>query len=136
MRYYESMRRLVLASLILGLSACGSGGPTSPQALINVRVSDDIGAPVDRMPVRVTMSAAERFEGSTGRGGTARIEVSGAGTYEVKVIPRDGYLAGPEPLLKTVIVESNGTSTVTFTVHRVGVSTADPKPTECGKIIC
>lgn len=131
MRYYESMRRLVLASLILGLSACSSGGPTSPQGpLINVRVNDDIGVPVNRMPILVTMSAAQRIEGSTGNDGTLQVKVGDPGMYHVRVIPRDGYLAGIEPLLKVVTVEPNEAETVTFTVHRVGVSTADPRPTE------
>jgi|GEM_PF-3204867 len=133
MRYYEGMRRLALASLIIGVSACGSGGPTAPEGpVINVRVSDDIGAPVSRMPIRVVAPAAEQLEGSTRNDGTLEIQVGDPGVYQVRVIPREGYLAGTEPLSKVVTVEPNESVIVLFTVHRAGVSTATPPPTECG----
>jgi hypothetical protein len=123
------MRSVILGLLIAGVSACSSGTPTGPRGpVLNVRVIDDAGAPVDRMPIKVTMSEDSRVDGRTGRDGTADIRLTAAGTYEVRVIPRDGYLAGIEPLSKTVTVEANGAVTLTFTVHRAGVSTADPKP--------
>jgi hypothetical protein len=131
MRYYQGMRRLVLASLIFSASACGSGEPAGPRGpVINIRVNDDIGVPVSRMPILVTRSAAARIEGSTGTDGTLEIHLGDAGTYQVRVIPRDGYLAGVEPLSKVVTVEPDATETVMFTVHRIGVSTADPGPAE------
>jgi hypothetical protein len=131
------MRRLVLASLIFGVSACGSAGPTNPDgALIDVHVSDDIGAPVSRMPVRVIAPAVEQLEGSTRSDGTLQIQVVDPGVYQVKVIPREGYLAGMEPLSKIVSVGPDESVVVTFTVHRAGVSTADPLPNECGHIAC
>jgi hypothetical protein len=131
------MRRLVLASLFFSVSACGSSGPTSPHGqVIDVRVSDDIGAPVDRMPIRVMAPAVDQLEGSTRRDGTLQIQVGDPGVYQVKVIPREGYLAGMEPLSKVVSVEPDESVIVTFTVHRAAVSTADPPPTECGHIAC
>jgi len=123
------MRRIIFGLLVASASACSSGTPTSLLGpVLNVRVIDDIGAPVNRMPIKVTMSEASRIDGRTGNDGTADIRLTQAGTYEVRVIPRDGYLAGIEPLSKTVTVEANGTVTLTFTVHRAGVSTADPGP--------
>jgi len=93
---------------------------------------DDIGAPVNRMPITVTMSETSRIDGRTGSDGIADIRVGEAGTYEVRVIPRDGYLAGVEPLSKTVTVEANDAIVLTFTVHRQGVTTADPPPEPTG----
>ena len=123
------MRSFITGLLIAAVWACSSGTPTSPSGpVLNVRVIDDIGAPVNRMPIKVTMSEASRVDGRTGDDGTADIRLTAAGTYEVRVIPRNGYVAGIEPLSKTVTVEENGAVTLTFTVHRTGVSTADPNP--------
>jgi len=127
------MRIVILGLLIASVSACGSGGPTSASGtVLEVRVMDDIGAPVNRMPITVTMSETSRIDGRTGSDGIADIRVGEAGTYEVRVIPRDGYLAGIEPLSKTVTVEANDAIVLTFTVHRQGVTTADPPPEPTG----
>ena len=127
------MHRVLVALLIVAVSACGSENPAGTEAQsIDVRVIDDIGAPVKRTAIRVMASAESRLEGRTGNDGTAEIRVEYPGSYEVRVIPSEGYLAGTEPLLKTVTVEANGTASVTFTVHRVG-TTAEPKPPEWGR---
>ena len=117
----------MLTSLVAGLVACGSG--TSPDAtVIEVRVRDDIGAPVNRTAVRVSLSESARLDATTRRDGTADIEVGDAGDYLVYVIPSEGYRAGLEPLSRTVTVVPNSKVTVDFIVHRAGVSTAEPPP--------
>lgn len=122
----------MLTSLVGGLVACDSG--TSPDStVINVRVRDDIGAPVNRTAIRVSMSDEARLNATTRRDGTADIEVSDAGEYRVYVIPSAGYTAGQEPLSRVVTVSSNSKVTVDFVVQRAGVSTADPLPIERGR---
>lgn len=127
------MRGVIRGLLIAGVSACSSGSPTSPQGpVLAVRVIDDAGAPVNRMPIAVRMFEATRIDGRTGIDGSADIRLSEAGTYEVRIIPRAGYVGGIEPLSKTVTVEANGSVSLTFTVHREGVSTANPPPEPTG----
>jgi hypothetical protein len=120
------MRRMALIFTLVAAAACSNpAGPNGP--VINVTVRDDIGTPVGRTPVRVIMSTS-RFEAATNRNGNAEIQLVGAGVYDVRVIPRDGYVAGVEPLTKTVSVEPSGSAAVDFTVHRSAVSTGEPPP--------
>lgn len=127
------MRRLVIAGLLAAFSACKpetSAGP-EPTTVINVRVRDDIGAPVDRTQIIVTMSAT-RLDSRTRRDGTADINVGDAGVYMVRVVPRAGYIGEAQPIIKTVRVDSNSTATVDFTLNRAG--TALPNfPTPAGQ---
>jgi hypothetical protein len=121
------MRRFIALSIIVAALAC-SGEATNPAGpVINVRVIDDIGKPVDRTEIHAVMSDL-RHEASTNRDGTARIRVADPGIYEIRVIPRDGYIAGVEPLTKTVTVESTSTAAVEFTVHRGSGSTEEFYP--------
>jgi len=122
------MRNLIVLGLVTTLAACGSSASTEPtgsQSVISVRVVDDIGAPVDRIPVIVTMSAS-RFDGRTSKNGKAGISVSSPGTYSIRVIPRDGYVASLEPTVKSVSVEANATAQVDFTIFRTGNSETNP----------
>ncbi len=115
------MRRLVIAGLLATLAACKSETSTGPQAtsVINVRVRDDSGAPVDRTQIILTMSAT-RLDSHTRKDGTADFNVGEAGVYMVRVVPRAGYLGEAQPIIKTVRVDANTTATVDFTLNRAG----------------
>jgi hypothetical protein len=123
------MRYLILLGLITTVTGCGSSGSTEPtgsQSIIDVTVRDDIGVPVDRIPVIVTMSA-NRIDGRTGSNGKAGISVSSPGTYTIRVVPRDGYAGSLEPTVKSVSVETNATALVDFRLSRTGNSDTNPK---------
>lgn len=119
------MRRTILVTLTVSICACSSSstGPSGP--VINVIVRDENGVPVSRTPIRAVMFATQ-FEATTNGGGTAEIRVSDTGDYDVRVIPRDGYVAGIEPLARTVSVGPDTRVTLDFTVHRVGRSQEPP----------
>jgi hypothetical protein len=123
------MRRLVLAGMTCSAIACGSSQSTEPTAstVITVRVVDDRGAPVDRIPLIVTMSGT-RVDARTGRDGTADVGVTASGTYTVRVVPRAGYAGDAQPIAKNVNVEANSRATVDFTVNRSGISSGDINP--------
>ena len=120
------MRIALLAVLVLALAGCDGGG-TGPESAIVVRVTDEIGGPVDRMPVIVTGPLAHRIDGRTRGDGTIRVAVREAGDYEVRVIPGAFYLGVPGTTSRTVTVGPGGTSMVNFTVHRVSLP-APPAP--------
>jgi hypothetical protein len=120
------MRRLILTLLVAGGIACESSTGTE-SSVISVVVRDDRGAPVDRMPVSATLSST-RVDASTRGDGRAEIRVPEPGTYLVRVLPRAGYVGSTPALSKSVTVDDNVRATVDFTVHREGVSTADPRP--------
>ena len=117
------LRRLVIVGLLSTLVSCKAETPAGPEprAVINVRVRDDIGAPVDRTQIIVTMSAT-RFDSRTKSDGTVDFSVADAGVYMVRVVPRDGYLGDSAPMIKTVSVDSNTTATVDFMLYRAGTS--------------
>ena len=117
------LRRLAIVGLLTALAACKSDTSTgpAPAAVINVRVRDDIGAPVDRTQIIVTMSAT-RLDSHTKSDGTADFSVGHPGIYMVRVVPRDGYLGDTAPMIKTVRVDSNTTATVDFVLNRAGTS--------------
>ena len=122
-------RHFMLMSLVALVTACDSGKGTGPDGtIIAVRVLDDSGKPVSRMPIRVAQTESPLLDASTRSDGTASIEVMAPGVYRVYVVPRAGYLAGREPLSRTVTVAPNSTVTVDFVVQRDGVSTATPPP--------
>ena len=118
------MRQLLLLSLLVSAAACNVGKSTGPSTVINVRVMDEAGAPVARTPVRVMVSPTTRVDAATRGDGTVDIGVD-AGVYQVWVIPRDGYISGPESLLKSVTVNASEKVVVDFTVHRAGGPTTD-----------
>lgn len=121
------MRRLVQLSLLMMLASCDAGRTTRPESpRLTVRVVDDRGIPVSRMPVRVMISSAEPLAASTNLDGRVDISVPVAGVYLVWVVPRIGYLGGTPGLSKSIAVTGAAVALVDFTVHREGVSTADP----------
>ena len=121
------MRIALLSALILGLAGC-DGGSTGPEApAIIVRVVDDIGDPVDRIHVIIALAPADRIDARTRGDGTTRVAVPGAGDYEVRVIPRAGYLGTPGATSRTVTVGPGGTATADFTVHRESLA-PPPRP--------
>ena len=125
------MRRLLVTSLLLIVGACdGSSSTRSDASTISVRVLDDRGVPVNRMPVVARLSASASVSTRTGKDGTAEIHVGDPGLYTVSVIPRDGYFKGLDPLTKSVSVASNAVAAVDFTVYRAGVTTDQPLPRE------
>ena len=75
------------------------------------------------MPVVVRQAGVTLVTTRTDDGGAVDISVPGAGSYEVQVVPRAGYMRGRDPLTKQVSV--NGGGAVQFTVYREGVSTND-----------
>lgn len=123
------MRRLLVFSVAAVLAACSSGGTTGPDAnVINVRVVDDIGTGVGRMPVTAIMSNGASVRGVTREDGTVKIGVADAGTYQVSVVPRDGYLRGVDPLVRTISVSASESASIQFLVSRAGISTAETPP--------
>ena len=125
------MRNLLLIPVLAVAVACSSA--TSPEGtVINVTVRDDRGVAVSRMPVTVSSSSGSRVETRTKGDGTVDVRVAAGGAYSISVVPREGYLAGQDPLLKNVSVAMNETATVGFTVQRSAVSTAEPKPWDFG----
>lgn len=116
------MRHLILASLLVGATACGLWSGSAPDpTVIAVRVVDDRGVPVDRAEVTVTMSGTTRVDAKTRSDGLTVIDVADVGTYLVTVIPRDGYVAGSDPLSKQVTVNANEKPLVTFTLYRASI---------------
>jgi hypothetical protein len=120
--------RLLIPALLLGsLAACGTGGATGPDAtLISVRVRDDRGLSAGRNEVVVLAPAAGSQDARTGADGNADIVLDAPGPYRVTVIPRDGYVAGSDPLTKTITVEAHTRIQVRFTLFR---SSWTPDPT-------
>src|SRR5688500_12674206 len=99
------MRVLVLVVVMVSLIGCDLGGSTGPYLpAIVVRVSDDRGAPADRMPVVVTLSSGRRIETRTGPGGAVRVRLPEAGTHRVTVIPRADYVSPSGALTRNVTV--------------------------------
>jgi hypothetical protein len=122
------MRRLVLASLLVGAVACDSGRGLAPDAsVISVRIRDDTGAPAGRNQVLLTMSAVS-LNASTKGDGTADVTVESAGTYRVTVVPRAGFVGGQAGLTKVVTVVPGSQTVVEFTVNRVGTGPGDVPP--------
>ena len=115
------MRNLLSVVLVSLLAACDPGGRLGPDAtLISVRVRDDAGAAAGRNEVVITRPDAARVDARTGGDGNADIELAGPGTYVVRVIPRAGYVAGTDPLTKTVTVDARTRTELRFTLYRTG----------------
>jgi hypothetical protein len=88
------VRCLIVSSLLICAAACDPGRATrSESTVIRVRLRDDAGAPAGVNQVIVTPSAGARVDARTLGDGTADIRVAGAGSFQVQVIPRAGYLA-------------------------------------------
>lgn len=116
------MRRLILVPLLVGAASCDIWGGASPDAtVIAVRVRDDRGWPVNRAEVTATILDSTHVHAKTRSDGAVVIDVADVGTYLVTVIPRDGFVAGSDPLSKQVTVVANARATVDFTLYRVGV---------------
>jgi len=113
---------MVAVVALVGAAACGSpSGPSGPRLSVSVR--DDAGLTIERMPVTVRQAGVTLVTTRTDDRGVVDIAVPGAGSYEVQVVPRAGYIRGRDPLTKQVSV--NGGGSVQFTVYREGVSTYD-----------
>lgn len=122
------MRKLLLLPLLMGAAACDLGSSTEPQvAVINVRVVDDRGVPVNRAELSVQLSSASRVDAKTGSDGTANVGVATAGTYQVSVVPRAGFLSGTEGSSRTIVVAPNSRTTVEFKLYREGVVPEGPR---------
>ena len=123
------MRRLLVLSVAAAMAACSSGGSTGPAAnVINVRVVDDAGIGVGRMPVTAVSSSGAEVRGVTHGDGTVKISVTESGVYQVSMIPREGYLRSLDPLTRTVSVDAAQAASIQFQVWRSGVSTGENPP--------
>ena len=123
------MRKVLMLSAVALLAACSSSGTTDPAAkTINVRVVDDIGAGVSRMPVTALTSEGLTVRGVTRRDGTVRLGVAGTGVYQVSVTPREGYLRGTDPLVRMVSIDPAASASIQFQVSRAGISQAEHPP--------
>ena len=123
------MRRLLVLSVAAVLSACSAGGSTEPAvSVINVRVVDDTGTGVGRMPVTAVMSSGTIVKGVTRGDGTVRISVTESGVYRVSMVPREGYLRAADPLTRTISVDAAAAASIQFQVWRSGVSQAETPP--------
>lgn len=119
------MRSLRLLSLLAGIAACSTGGSTDPNAaVLRVRLVDDRGMSAGRHQVVVQPTAGPSVERVTGTDGRVSIAVAASGRYQVRVIPRDGWMSTPA-LTRTVTVVSSGEAAVDFTMLRAGVSIGD-----------
>lgn len=119
------MRSLRLLPLLVGITACGSGGATDPNAaVLQVRLVDDRGASAGRHHVVVQPTAGTAVERVTGTDGRVSIGVASSGTYRVRVVPRDGWMSTPA-LTRTVTLVSTPQAVLDFTLLRAGVSTGD-----------
>ena len=122
------MRVIALAGLLFSLVACDLGKGNAPDApAILVRVVDDRGIPIDRMPVVVTLSSGARIETRTRGNGSVHVGLAESGTHQVTIIPRAGYVGASGRLTRTVTVGPEASVAVDFTVHREG-STVPPPP--------
>jgi hypothetical protein len=123
------MRKMLMLSVAALLAACSSSGTTDPAAkTIDVRVVDDVGAGVWRMPVTALTSDGLTVTGVTRRDGTVHLGVAGTGVYQVSVTPREGYLRGTDPLVRTVSVDPTASASIQFQVSRAGISQAEHPP--------
>lgn len=119
------MRSLRLLSLLLGLAACSTGGGTDPNvAVLRVHLVDDRGMSAGRHQVVVQPSVGTTLERVTGDDGTVSIRVPSSGRYQVRVIPRDGWMSTPA-LTRVVTLVSSQQASVDFMLLRAGVSTGD-----------
>jgi hypothetical protein len=113
------MRRLLL---LLAVAGCAASSPGSAGISVNVR--DENGSPVARTQVRVSLPSGIADRG-TDDNGNVTVDVPSSGSYRVQVIPREGYVSSAN-LTKDVTVYEMERATVDFTMHRAGVSTAEP----------
>jgi len=123
------MRRFLVLSAAAVLSACSSGASTEPALnVINVRVVDDAGNGVGRMPVTAVMTNGVSVRGITRSDGTLKIGIAQLVVYQVSMVPRDGYLRATDPLTRTMSIDPNTSASIQFQVWRSGVSTAETPP--------
>jgi hypothetical protein len=114
------MRPILIALLVVASTACDLSKTNRPaETRIEVHLRDDQATPGGPNQVLVTPMMGTRINARTGADGVAEIPVQGAGVYEVRVIPRSGYLSLPE-LTKTVTVLENETVVVRFTLRMIG----------------
>lgn len=119
------MRLLQRLSLLVTLAACSTGGGTDPNvAVLRVRLVDDRGMSAGRHQVIVQPTAGTTVERVTGTDGKVSIGVASSGTYQVRVVPRDGWMSTPA-LTRTVTLVATQQAVVDFTLLRAGVSTGD-----------
>lgn len=116
--------RLLALPLLLAAAACG--GPTGVDtAVITVQVRDDIGKSAGRNQViiqRVDASdAASRVYTGTDTDGLASVRVSEPGTYDVRVVPTEGFVSSAS-LRRTITVDQGERIEMAFTLYRGGNS--------------
>lgn len=112
------MRRLSFVVLIAASTACGAGRATAPDtAILDVRLRDDAGKSAGRNRVVVALASGTQIDASTDADGNVAIAVPEAGTYDVRVIPREGYAVSSR-VVKRVTVAERGTVVVDFTLYR------------------
>lgn len=116
--------RLLALPLLLAAAACG--GPTGVDtAVITVQVRDDIGKSAGRNQViiqRVDASgAASRVYTGTDTDGRASVRVGEPGTYDVRVVPTEGFVSSSS-LRRTITVAEGERIDVAFTLYRGGNS--------------
>jgi hypothetical protein len=116
--------RLLALPLLLAAAACG--GPTGVDtAVIAVQVRDDIGKSAGRHQVIVQRvdapGAASRLYIGTDTGGRASVRVGEPGTYDVRVVPTDGFVSSSS-LRRTITVAEGERIDVAFTLYRGGNS--------------
>ena len=123
------MRKLLVLSAAVLLSACSSGASTEPALnVISVRVVDDAGNGVERMPVTAVMAGGVSVKGVTRNDGTVKIGIAHLGVYQVSMVPRDGYIRATDPLTRTMSIDANTSASIQFQVWRSGVSTGETPP--------
>jgi hypothetical protein len=114
------MRRLIVITLLVVAGACDmSRGNRPDQTIINVRIVDDIGAPVVRTAVLVSGSLADPLHTRTGDDGSVEIRLETGGTYRLQVLPRNGYIYN-DGLARDVTVGTNEHTSVQFRMARGG----------------
>jgi len=120
-RWEFIVRYLLSAILLLGALACTPERATDSSSIVlRVLLLDDRYASAGRHEVTVTPVGGSTISVRTGGDGTTSIELPGAGTYEIHVIPRDGFAANPD-LTRIVTLAPGASTVVAFVLYRVGV---------------
>ncbi len=125
----DVMRRIFLTLILAGSAACNASHGTSPDAtIIHVRLIDAMQSmSAGRNQVRVTLGDGSVVDARTGTDGIADVRVTGAGTYQVRVVPRAGYISS-DALSRTITVPRNATVVVEFVLRREGGTGQPPDP--------
>lgn len=116
------MRLRLFAPTLLFAAACGA--PTGLDAArISVRLLNDAGQSAGRNQVIVQpilADAGRRVDTGTNQAGRVEVRLEAPGTYEVWVVPSDGFV-GTRSLVRAVTVGANERVVVEFTLQRDAV---------------